>query len=853
MIKTDIPRNDAVTERELRNEKTAERVAVESMVLLKNDGALPLKTDIVALYGAGAGKTITGGTGSGKVNARRDMSVEEGLREAGFNVLSGEWIQRYARKRAEGFESFKENARVYSEKTGMPHNLVMMHDHFDEPAPVPILKEELFGDKTDTAIYVIARNSGEGADRKLIKGDYYLYDEELDNLKTLSGEYKNIIVILNIGGVISVKELAELEYVNAVLLMGQAGSIGGRAVARILSGEISPSGKLADTWAVNYGDYPEADSFGGNDGDVNDEYYREGIFTGYRYFDTLDIRPFYPFGYGLSYTGFRFFDIFTGLTGSRISIKLKVENTGKEYAGKEVVQVYVSQPEGKLKKPYQVLAAFKKTGGIEPGGFEEITLDFDMREVSSYSEEEAAWILEPGDYIVRVGNSSQNTEIAASVRVEEVIVCRRFRHLFEPEEALKETDFERARPEESLGGVLRLLLDPASVKTEEPSYEEERRELSEAEGDVRFEDVLKGERSPGELVSKLSIKELCEFTVGTNRFDEADDSLLVGGVSNVVPGAAGDTTSICLESLGIPNMIMADGPAGLRLKPHFKTDKNGELVEGGEIVGESATPFDPSVPEEETTDYYQYCTALPVEWNMAQSWNEELIFEAGELVGEEMELFGIDLWLAPALNIHRNPLCGRNYEYYSEDPFLSGKAAAAVTRGVQSHKGRGVTIKHFAANNQEANRYFTNSHISERALREIYLKGFEIAVKESAPLCVMTSYNLLNGIHTANSRVLLTDILRSEWSFDGLVMTDWCTSIDAPDITGPNNSPYPISASTGCVYAGNDLQMPGCKENVEDLIEAVETGKAVDGYMLTKADIQYCAMNVIKTVLRTRA
>ncbi len=851
MIKTDIPRNDAITDRELRNEKTAERVAKESMVLLKNDGILPLKTGIVALYGAGAGKTITGGTGSGKVNSRRDINIEEGLKTAGFTVLSGEWTARYAKKRSEEFESFKENARVISEKTGMPHNLVMMHDHFAEPAPVSILKEELFGDKTDTAIYVIARNSGEGADRRLEKGDYYLYDEELDNLKTLSGAYKNIIVILNIGGVISVKELAELEYVNAVLLAGQLGSIGGRAVARILSGQASPSGKLADTWAVNYSDYPEADSFGENDGNVNDEYYREGIFVGYRYFDTLDIKPFYPFGYGLSYTEFKLSDIFTGISGSRVSIKLKVENTGKEYAGKEVVQVYVSQPEGKLKKPYQVLAAFKKTEETEPGASQEITLGFDMKEVASYSEEEAAWILEPGDYVIRVGNSSQNTEICAVVRVEETIVCQRFKHLFEQQEALKEPDIEIVQPGESLDGILKLVLDPSSVKTEEPSYGSERRELEEADGEVCFNDVLKGEKSLEELVSKLSVEELCQFAVGTNRFGDADDSMLVGGVSNEVPGAAGDTTSICLESLGIPNMIMADGPAGLRLKPHFKTDRNGKLVAGGEIVGETATPFDPSIPEEETTDYYQYCTALPIGWNMAQSWNEELICEAGELVGEEMELFGIDLWLAPALNIHRNPLCGRNFEYYSEDPLLSGKAAAAVTKGVQSHKGRGVTIKHFAANNQEANRYFTNSHISERALREIYLKGFEIAVRESSPLSVMTSYNLLNGVHTANSRVLLTDILRSEWGFDGLVMTDWCTSIDVPDITGPNNSPYPISASTGCVYAGNDLQMPGCKKNVEDLIKAVETGEAVDGYKLTKADIQYCAMNVIKTVLRT--
>ena len=219
------------------------------------------------------------------------------------------------------------------------------------------------------------------------------------------------------------------------------------------------------------------------------------------------------------------------------------------------------------------------------------------------------------------------------------------------------------------------------------------------------------------------------------------------------------------------------------------------------------------------------------------------------MVGSEMETFGVDLWLAPAMNIHRNPLCGRNFEYYSEDPVVSGKCAAAITLGVQSHPGKGTTIKHFAANSQEDNRYFTNSHINERAIREIYLKAFEIAVKESQPLSIMTSYNLLNGIHTANSYDLIQAVCRDEWGFRGVIMTDWTTSQYVPMLTGPNRSPYPISASSGCIAAGNDIQMPGCQQNVDDIVRAVTTGEPVDGYTITKADLQFNAANVIRVAV----
>ena len=267
-------------------------------------------------------------------------------------------------------------------------------------------------------------------------------------------------------------------------------------------------------------------------------------------------------------------------------------------------------------------------------------------------------------------------------------------------------------------------------------------------------------------------------------------------------------------------------------------------------MGDSFAPFAPDLDPAEVDDYYQYCTAIPIGWALAQSWNEELVAQAGDMVGAEMEQFHVDLWLAPALNIHRNPLCGRNFEYYSEDPVLSGKTAAAMTNGVQKHPGKGTTIKHFAVNNQEENRYFTNAHVSERALREIYLRGFEIAVKESHPFSIMTSYNLLNGVHTANHRALIQGMARDEWGFDGVVMTDWFTSQEVPLITGKYKAKYPISASTGCIYAGNDIQMPGCQKNVDDLVEAVRTGEEKDGYTVTLADLQFNAANVVRIALK---
>jgi beta-glucosidase len=530
-----------------------------------------------------------------------------------------------------------------------------------------------------------------------------------------------------------------------------------------------------------------------------------------------------------------------------------VKNTGDKYSGKEVVQVYVSSTSLKSDHPYQWLVAYKKTGDIAPSGSEDVTIKFPLKELAIYDEKSASWKIEAADYVVKVGNSSRNTKNAAVLEIAQDVTILQCKNLFALDWELNEIkpDMQalvKKIADEIPQDIARIKVDTSSIKLETAQYQNGRKAFTTNKTKMlTLDDVRNGECTIEELVAQLTVDEMASMCVGTLR---ADNSSVVGNASYVVPGAAGDTSSIINDSRKVKNLILADGPAGLRLQPHFKTTKTGELIPGGGVMSGVEEPFPDGVNESNSVDYYQYCTAIPIGWALAQSWNEELIVKAGDMVGVEMEQFGVDLWLAPALNIHRNPLCGRNFEYYSEEPLVAGKTAAFITRGVQSHKGKGTTIKHFAVNNQEDNRYFVNAHVSERTLREIYLKGFEIAVRESQPLSIMTSYNLLNGTHTANHYDLLQAVARDEWGFEGTIMTDWFTSQDMPIITGKFGKKYPISASTGCIYSGNDIQMPGCQKNVDDIVDAVNNNKEIDGYKITLGDLQYCTANIIRVVLK---
>ena len=848
-------KNADIEERELLHAEISRELAGECMVLLENDGALPFQAEKVALYGNGARATIKGGTGSGDVNTRSNVNIEQGFQNAGIEVTTTGWLDRQEARIKEAKDSYLKWVKEEAAKKDVPEFAVTFDFPYKDPACELITKEDVEASETDTAVYVIARNSGEGADRFDMAGDYRLYPEELENIKTVAAAYDKTTVVLNIGGVMDLSELKAVPCVNAVLLMTQLGNLGGDVLLDVLTGKVTPSGKTTDTWAKHYMDYPSSAKFSHNES-VHDEMYEDGIYVGYRYFDSFGVEPEYCFGYGKSYTQFEIKAGEVTAEGDRIQIPVTVKNTGTEYAGKEVVQVYYSAPEGSLDKPYQELAAYTKTKLLAPGEEEQLAISFSAEQMASYSEQEAAWILEKGDYIIRVGNSSASTEIAGIVEVKEDIKTKITKNLFALDTKLDEIRpeqklAERKEQETAAAGVKakKIVLDAAAILTETVSYQGIREEYhTDKTEKITMQDVLSGKATVEELVAQLSVEEMAELCVGTLR---ADGGTIVGNASYTVPGAAGDTSSVCKESRGVKNMILADGPAGLRLQPHFKTKKDGTLLPGGEVIGDAYTPFDPDLDENEIDNYYQYCTAIPIGWALAQSWNTELVEKAGDMVGSEMEQFHVDLWLAPAMNIHRNPLCGRNFEYYSEDPLVTGKTAAAMTKGVQKHKGKGTTIKHFAVNNQEDNRYFVNAHVSERALREIYLKGFEIAVRESQPMSIMTSYNLLNGIHTANSHDLIQGMARDEWEFEGTVMTDWFTSQNMPMITGKFNPIYPISASTGCIYAGNDMQMPGCQKNVDDIVKAVTTGEAIDGFKITKADLQYNAANVIRVVAKT--
>ena len=569
---------------------------------------------------------------------------------------------------------------------------------------------------------------------------------------------------------------------------------------------------------------------------------------GYRYFDSFGVKPWYPFGFGLSYTDFSITVKDISVKGENVSVQAAVKNTGKSYSGKEVVQVYVCPPKGRLDKAFQELKAFEKTRELVPGEAQELSLTIPLKELASYDEKAAAWILEPGEYVIRVGNSSADTRAAAALLIREEIRTEILRNLLpadgeweEIHPAVKAGEKRNTEPHLTVIPVNASEI-PSKTVNDPPARKTEQRE---AETQYRLEDIIHGRCTPEQVAEQLTVEELAALCVGTTRMENG--SSIVGGASASVPGAAGDTSPVAEERYGIRSLVLADGPAGLRLLPHFKTDKEGKVLPGGVVFGGLVTPFETDGVEE-VQDYYQYCTAIPTGWALAQSWNRELAECAGKMIGEEMEQFGVDLWLAPALNIHRNPLCGRNFEYFSEDPLISGEMAAALTKGVQSCPGKGVTIKHFAANNQEDNRYFLNAHIHERALREIYLKGFEIAVKKAKPFALMTSYNLINGIHTANSYDLLWGILRQEWGFDGLVMTDWFTSQDVPAMTGKFEQKYPISSSVGCIYAGNSVQMPGCEENVRDIVTAARTRANIDGFRITHEDLIRCAADVIRTV-----
>ncbi len=734
--------------------------AGEGTVLLKNNGLLPLKKgSCVAVFGKAQYNYIKGGTGSGDVFCEYVTNIYEGLKEKEKEGKIALFEGAYAFYRDEMEKQYKELEKL---------NKPLEADEMPEEPEIPAEILEKAKEYTDTAIITISRKSGEGYDRKgkLYDGDFYLSREEEKMVNTVLDSFDNIILLINAGAQIDTSWFADNDKISSALYIWQGGMEGGLSAADILVGDVNPSGKLVDTFARSFGDYPSSESF--NESDDYVKYY-EDIYVGYRYFETIkgaESKVIYPFGYGLSYTEFDYSDAKAEQIGDKIKVSVKITNVGKT-AGKEAVQVYYSAPNGRLFKPKYELAGFTKTKILEPNESAVVEVEFDISNMASYDDlgrlKKSSYILEKGAYKIFVGKNIRD---------------------------LIKTDFEYTLDEDKIVETLSPKCVPVDLEKrllgdgtfeELPKFEkpEIKNNYPENTSNPPSEkamliDVVKGRVTLDEFIAQMSDEELIEQT----------DDMPNRGVANVF-GMGGS------EKYGIPFAMTADGPAGLRLSP---------------TIGINTTAF-------------------PIATMLACSFNTELVYRVAKAAAREVKENNIGIYLTPALNIHRNPLCGRNFEYYSEDPVISGEMAAAAVKGIQS-ENIAATAKHLCVNNKEINRVESDSIVSERALREIYLKGFEICVKKSQPYIIMTSYNKINSERTAESHDLITGILRGEWGFEGMVTTDWAGH----------------STHYKELIAGNDIKMiPNTHE---------ETKKALDEGLVTRREIELCVKRILEMLIK---
>ncbi|MDD3867628.1 MAG: glycoside hydrolase family 3 N-terminal domain-containing protein [Eubacteriales bacterium] len=818
--------DDTETTREREHRQIAFNAAVEGIVLLENNhDTLPIRPGPVALFGSGACFTIKGGTGSGEVNERGSVTIAEGLEAAGFTITSRDWLDDHKRQYHEKLAQFKKEQARKSRTLSIKNLMNAMGESFLPPFGRDITKEDIRKSSTDTAIYVIARQAGEGMDRRIEKGENAPTAEEIAHLKQLTERYRKTIVIINTGSSLDLSALDAIKGIGALVYFCQQGMEGGNALAAVLSGRVSPSGRLTATWPIKYEDIPYAMDYSYLNGNRSDEDYREGLYVGYRYFDSFRVQPRYCFGYGLSYTRT---DIrLTGAAnqGSHVTLEVEVANLGDRSA-KEVVQVYVSCPADKRHREAQQLAAYGKTAELVPGGLETLEIRFDLCDLAAYDESESAFVLDPGDYIIHIGHSSRRNRPAALIHLDQTSVVSRHKPVLPLNRHFEELKSERRRPssgsEQAEGqqqdgdnDLIRLQLRNNEIRTVEPRYE-----LPVMDPDPRVD----------ALMNRLTVRDMIDIVVGAGMF--------INKNRIDVPGSVGNTTSK-LYRKGLINVAFCDGPAGLRL-----VREAGVLKAGNTKPYALPLSFFESLPKwvrrlitanrNKTKPVYQFTTAFPVGTALAQSWNTALLERVGQAVGREMKEYGVTFWLAPALNIQRNPLCGRNFEYFSEDPLLSGKSAAALVRGVQSHGGLYATIKHFLCNNQEDNRNQVSSNVHERTLREIYLKGFRIAVREGGAAAVMTSYNRINGIYAPESHDACTTILRDEWGFSGVVMTDWMS-------TGRGRA-----SAAKAISAGNDLIMAGLPSDKNIIRKALRRGD------LTIDALRRSCARVVRSILSSQ-
>lgn len=753
------------------------QAAAESIVLLENEGVLPLKANNkLAVFGRSQIDYFYVGYGSGgEVNPPYLVNVIQGLEEKDL-VLNQALIEKY--------QTFSANNIVEDGIWGQ-------WPRFLEEMTLSNEEVKSASEDSEVALIVIGRAAGEDRENVLEEGSYYLTQKEKQMIDQVTHYFEKVILVINSGNVIDLAWTENYAF-SAILFAWQGGMESGNAIADVLMGDVNPSAKLPDTIARHYEDYPSAKQFG------HEEYveYVEDIYVGYRYFETFHPeKVIYPFGYGLSYTQFAM-DSELLVNDKSVTINVSVTNIG-EMPGKEVVQVYHEPPQGKLGKPKRNLIEFQKTELLQPGETENLNFEIKLQDLASYDDSGVtghpfSYVLEAGEYQFYVGDSLINLELVGNYHLEKLLVIQKLKQIAAPVENFNRlvATLEEGQLVETYQPVT---LQKESVKERVLQHLES---LSEVSSEETFLDTGK---TVSELIHSFSKEELDALTRGEGPMNSS-----FGPKGNA--GMFGGTIE-SLRQKGIPPVITTDGPAGIRLN--------------------------------------YYASLLPCGTAFASTWNLELLEVIGIEFGKELLDLGSDMILAPGMNIHRNPLGGRNFEYFSEDPYLTGKMAASYVIGVQSNQVAACP-KHFACNNQETNRNYNDSRVSERALREIYLKGFEICVKESNPYSIMSSYNKINGVWAHYHFDLATEILRNEWKYQGCILTDWWMRMAKdPNFEHVENNAYRVRAQV-------DILMPGgkdfvTKESDDSLIQSLEH---LDG--ITLKEVQHSALNVLNLIQKIK-
>lgn len=774
------------------------QTAAEGIVLLKNEKeTLPLGSQVLSVFGRGQVDTFHCGTGSGG-SVQRPYSI---------SILQG--LQNHP-----GIRLNETLAGIYTQWCSEnPANIGAWDSrlHLDE-MPMDEATVEAAAAVSDVAAVVIGRFAGEGHEARLSKGSYYLTDDETELLSMLNRHFKKIIVMMNVGNVMDMSWTANYENITSVLFVWQGGIEMGDAVADILSGDLSPSGKLTDTIAASYSDYPcQGDHIFGN-GDYTN--YVDDIYVGYRYFETFaPDKVLYPFGFGLSYTSFAI-EPTVSVDGDTVTVKANVTNTGTTYTGKEVVQVYYGAPQGKLGKPVKQLVGYVKTNEIAPGETQTVSVSFDVSKMASYDDagktgNKSAWVLEAGDYTIYVGNSVRTAEKAGVWTLDALRVTEQ---LTEANAIESGKGFDRMIPQDDGNGSFTVGWEAAPEETEAADLADRvLQNLPKAvamTGDQGYKliDVYNGKCTMDQFIAQLTPAQLGDISRGIGPMEASPGT---PGNASVFAGATEE-----LRSYGIPYISTCDGPSGLRLATQASLVPIGTL---------------------------QACT-----------WNNELIERLYQQIGQEMQLNRVECLLGPGLNIHRNPLCGRNFEYFSEDPVISGLMAGSVVRGLQS-QGVAATPKHYALNNQEDSRNVVDARASERAQREIYLRAFEICVKTSKPYNLMTSYNKINGEWGHYNYDTVTTILREQWGYTGMVETDWWMQSDtSAELGNVSDSAYRIRAQVDVLMPGNGVG--GNNDSILSAYQAwVAAGEPTDKLVgLTLGELQRGARNVLNFAMEAR-